>query len=294
MLTSETEKRGMGKLALPAICMVGMLLGSASAFAQTAGELQPQAQVQASPFTFHDLQSGRNPATQFGGKAPAEAETDPIKRLEYAAEGGSEVAMWKLGHIYASQPNDKENQLRAFEMFSRVVSSQADNAPYSAKAPFVASAFVSLGSYYLNGIPDTRIKKNTENAWRMFFTAATYYGDPSAQFALFEMCDAGAVEACSDIQAGRWLKKSAVNGHVGAQAQFGYRQFEGENGMRRNKIEGLKWLTIARARANPAGQQWIYDLHERAFSVASVEERQEAHLRADLWMKDHCGGAAAC
>lgn len=261
-----------------------------SAFAQTAIDLE----VQIAPFDVLDLEKDRDAGANFDTRLQDWSGEDSVKRLEYAAEDGNEVAMWKLGHIYSSRKADKANHLRAFKMFSRVVRSHVDLTPYSEKAPFTANAFVSLGHYYRNGIPDSPVVKSEEKAWGMFLTAATYYGDPKAQYALFEMCDAEAVEFCSNIQAGRWLKKSAVNGNVSGQAQFGYRQFEGEKGVKRNKVEGLKWLTIARQRAHPTRHEWVQELHERAFSVADVKERKKARERAAKWMRDHCGKNINC
>lgn len=260
------------------------------ALAQTVAEQQ----VGTNPFEVHDLETNRDNSANFEAQLPDLSSDASLKRLEYAAEEGSEVAMWKLGHIYSSRPTDKTSHLRAFEMFSRVVRSQADFTPYSNKAPFTANALVSLGQYYRSGIPDSPVLKNEEKAWSMFLTAATYYGDPTAQYALFEMCDAEAVEYCSDVQAGRWLKKSALNGDVNGQARFGYRQFEGEYGVRRNKVEGLKWLTIARQRAQPARHEWVQDLHERAFSVASAEERSAALSQAEIWINANCKNINIC
>lgn len=261
-----------------------------AAYAQSAAE----AEAISGPFDILDLQKDRDARTSFDSQLQSLSGEDSVKRLEYAAEEGNEVAMWKLGHIYSSRKKDKTSHLRAFEMFSRVVRSHVDLTPYSKKAPFTANAFVSLGQYYRKGIPDSPVEKNEEKAWGMFLTAATYYGDPKAQYALFEMCDAEAVEYCSDIQAGRWLKKSAVNGDVNGQAEFGFRQFEGEKGVRRDKVEGLKWLTIARQRAHPVRHEWIQKFHEQAFSVADVKERKKALNRAQKWMEAHCNTKINC
>lgn len=263
--------------------------GSAQAGAETG--------VQVSPFKFHDLEANHDRNAAFGGRItnPDAADAvDSVKRLEYAAEGGSPVAMWQLGRIYSSAPEGQKNHLRAFEMFSNLVTSQGDFTPYSRTAPFTANALVALGSYYRTGIPDTYVQKNAEQAWSMFLTAATYYGDPKAQFALFEMCDAEAKDVCSDIQAGRWLKRSADNGHISGQALFGIRLFDGEMGFRRNKVEGLKWLSIARERADRIELEWVHAMHEQAFALATVHEREEATARAEIWMRDHCKTITAC
>lgn len=260
------------------------------AYAQEVADLG----VPSDPFQALDLQSNCENRVSLNSNLPNVNTDDSLERLEYAAEEGNEVAMWKLGRIYSSCEQDKQSHLRAFEMFSRVVRSQVDLTPYSSKAPFTANAFVSLGQYYRSGIPDSPIQKNEDKAWGMFLTAATYYGDPNAQYALFEMCDAAALEKCSNVQAGRWLKKSALNGDVNGQARFGYRQFEGIKGLKQDRVEGLKWLTVARERAHPAHREWVQELHERAFSVADLQEREKAQKRARKWMKKYCKNNNSC
>ena len=264
--------------------MMMMALVSGSALAQSTTE-------NISPFKFHDLDSGAN--TNLAAGAPT---VDPVsvEALEFAAKEGDEIAMWQLGRHYSVRAKGKGNHLRAFEMFSRLVRTQGAQTPYSNKAPFTAHALVSLGSYYRKGIPDTYVSRNSDLAWSMFMTAATSYGDPRAQYSLFQMCDGELTDRCSQVQAGRWLKRSAVNGEIIAQAQFGHRQFEGEKGVRRDKVAGLTWLTIARERAHVARHAQVFELHERAFSLASAEERQEARVRAEKWMQQKCGNVLTC
>ena len=278
MRINRKHIKGLGS-GLAALAMMMATLVTVPAFAQSSAE-------SISPFKFHDLDSGTNTSLAAGA-----ATVDPVsvEALEFAAKEGDEIAMWQLGRHYS-----KRNHLRSFEMFSRLVSTQGERTPYSDKAPFTAHALVSLGSYYRKGIPDTYVSRNSDQAWKMFMTAATYYGDPRAQYSLFQMCAGELTDRCSQVQAGRWLKRSAVNGEIIAQAQFGYRQFEGEKGVRRNKIAGLTWLTIARERAHVARHAQVFELHERAFSLASAEERKEARVRAEQWMQSKCGNVLTC
>ena len=179
-----------------AMMAMAMALVSGPALAQSSTE-------DISPFKFHDLDSGAN--ANFAAGAPT-ADPLSVEALEFAAKEGDEIAMWKLGRHYS-----KRNHLRSFEMFYSLVRKQGAQTPYSSKAPFTAHALVSLGSYYRKGIPDTYVSRNSDQAWKMFMTAATYYGDPRAQYSLFEMCDGELTDRCSQVQAGRWLKRSAVN-----------------------------------------------------------------------------------
>ncbi len=264
------------------------MLITVNGFAQSVDFETPE------PFKFQDLEKSRNKNLNFRSESKINEADDPLQKLEYAAEEGSELAIWKLGRIYSDKQHQKVDHFRAFKMFSRLAKRHTEIDPFSHKAPFTASALVSLGGYYRQGIPETPIERNTERAWSMFLTAATYYGDSAAQYALFEMCESEDFASCSTLQATRWLKRSAINGHANAQANFGIRQFEGNKGVPRNKIEGLKWLTIARKRIHPIHYTWVQQLHEQAFSVATLEERAEAQSRADAWISNSCRNLSNC
>ena len=75
-----------------------------------------------------------------------------LNSLQYAAEGGHPVAQWKLGRMYADGDGVIQDDLRAFEYFSRIANAHAEDSPSAPQATIVANAFVALGRYYLNGI----------------------------------------------------------------------------------------------------------------------------------------------
>src|SRR2546428_13246943 len=78
-----------------------------------------------------------------------------IMELEYAAEQGVPGAIWKLGRMYADGDGVHTNKARAYEYFRRLTMSYGDDSAGASYAPFVANAFVTLGQYYLKGIPGT-------------------------------------------------------------------------------------------------------------------------------------------
>jgi hypothetical protein len=57
----------------------------------------------------------------------------------------------------------------------------------------------------------------------------------------------------------------------------------------RNLVAGLMWLTVARAHANPTEDDWIRDMQEEAFSVATEKERRRATKLADSWIAERGG-----
>ena len=134
-----------------------------------------------------------------------------LTALEYAAEGGHPVAQWKLGQMYASGNGVTRDDMRAFEYFSNVANAHAEDPPSAPQAKIVANAFVSLGQYYLAGIPNTRVSADPERAREMFAYAASYFGDAEAQYNLGRLYLNGADR--DPRSAARWLGLAASKGH---------------------------------------------------------------------------------
>ncbi|WP_208980110.1 tetratricopeptide repeat protein [Roseibium suaedae] len=202
-----------------------------------------------------------------------------LNSLRYAAENGQPMAAWKLGEMYASGDGVKEDDLKAFEYYSQIVREHGDDRPEAPDAPFVASAFVALGNYYLNGISDA-VPQNVARARQIFTHAASYFGDPQAQYELGRL-----YQDSSSRMAVRWYNLAALKGHVGAQARLGETLFtQGHDDER--KARGLMWLTIAHRRAHGQDSGWINALHEQYFGLASEAIRGRARAMADTWI-DH-------
>jgi TPR repeat protein len=80
--------------------------------------------------------------------APAPVAPDSsLTALQYAAEGGHPIAQWKLGRMYASGDGVAQDDMRAFEYFSRIANAHAEDSPSAPQAQIVANAFVALGRY---------------------------------------------------------------------------------------------------------------------------------------------------
>lgn len=200
-----------------------------------------------------------------------------LNSLQYAAENGQSMAAWKLGEMYAKGDGVQEDDIKAFQYYSQVVREHGDSSPNAPDAPFVASAFVALGTYYLNGISDA-VPQNVARARQIFTHAASYFGDPDAQYELGRL-----YQGNSGRLAVRWYNLAALKGHVGAQARLGETlytlgQSDGQ------KARGLMWLTVARKQAGEADALWINDMHERYFGLSSEGVRSAARNMADAWM----------
>jgi TPR repeat protein len=275
-------------------------LGLASAFAfdgtRTPGDIAPPVGVAGpgipgalqgpTPQSLHVPNAphgGPMEAFQSGTKALRAGDTKTgITALEYAAANGHTIAQWKLGRMYADGDGVNRDDLRAFEYFRGIAEAHADEAPGTAQARFVANAFVALGNYYLEGIPDTSVKADPDRAREMYNYAASYFADPDAQYRLGRMFLDGHGGGKDPKQAARWLSLAAHKGQVQAQAVLGSMLFKGEH-MPRQAARGLMWLTLARDGA--PRESWISDLYAAAMKQATPEERAAAYNYLEGWLK---------
>jgi TPR repeat protein len=207
-----------------------------------------------------------------------------LTSLQYAAEGGHPVAQWKLGRMYADGDGVTQDDLRAFEYFSRIANAHAEDSPSAPQAAIVANAFVALGRYYLNGIPNSKVKSDPERAREMFSYAASYFGNADAQYDLARLYLKGAGSSRDDFRYGaRWLGLAAQKGQHQAQALLGQMLFNGDQ-LPRQAARGLMWLTLARDSAAP-DEIWIKESYNKAIARASDDDRAMALQMLEHWVQ---------
>jgi TPR repeat protein len=216
--------------------------------------------------------------------ATATATSPSLNSLQYAAEGGHPVAQWKLGRMYADGDGVIQDDVRAFEYFSRIANAHAEDSPSAPQAAIVANAFVALGRYYLNGIPNSKIKPDTERAREMFSYAASYFGNADAQYDLARLYLKTPDASRDDFRYGaRWLGLAAQKGQHQAQAMLGQMLFNGDR-LPRQAARGLMWLTLARDNASP-DEVWIRESYNRAIAKASDDDRAMALQMLEHWVQ---------
>jgi len=98
------------------------------------------------------------------------------RALEFAAGKGHALAQWKLARMYSEGDGVPHDDLKAFDYYQAIVDAHGEDSPDTPQARFVSNALVALGSYYLTGIPNTRIRPDERHATEMFQYAATYFG----------------------------------------------------------------------------------------------------------------------
>ncbi|HLJ01727.1 MAG TPA: tetratricopeptide repeat protein [Bradyrhizobium sp.] len=209
---------------------------------------------------------------------------DQFTSLQFAAEGGHPIAQWKLGRMYADGDGVAQDDLRAFEYFSRIANTHAEDNPSAPQAAIVANAFVALGRYYLSGIPNSKIKPDVERAREMFSYAASYFGNADAQYDLARLYLKSAGSSRDDSRYGaRWLGLAAQKGQHQAQALLGQLLFNGDQ-LPRQAARGLMWLTLARDSAAPE-ETWIRDSYNKAIAKASEDDRAMAFRMLEHWVQ---------
>ncbi len=265
------QRLGKAGTVLGALIFIG-LAGPAVAF-----DGQPAAPNRSiGPEDLSPTEALRAGARQYysGDKAAA------LSSLQYAAENGQPMAAWKLGEMYAKGDGVQEDDLKAFEYYSQIVREHGEDRPDAPDAPFVASAFVALGSYYLNGI-DGAVPKSETRARQIFTHAASYFGDADAQYELGRM-----YQDSNHRMAVRWYNLAALKGHVGAQARLGETLYALGTSDKK-KARGLMWMTIARQQVQGSDAAWINAMHEQYFAVSPEPVRQMARSLADGWLQQN-------
>ena len=204
-----------------------------------------------------------------------------VAALTYAAEGGQTIARWKLGEMYADGDGVPRDDLKAYHDFSQLVEDYDEDQPDRRNLSVISNAFVAVGLYSLNGIPNSEVRPDPERAHELFQYAATTFGDPNAQYHLARMYIVGAGGLGKDsVVAVRWLALAAAKGHRPSEAQLGHMLFNGD-GVPHERARGLMWLEIARDGAQDPKDKWIRELCQQDFAAASEEDREMAAALLD-------------
>lgn len=202
-----------------------------------------------------------------------------VPALKYAAEAGLPMAQWKLAKMYADGDGVPHDDFKAYQYYSRVVENFDEDTVAGRDRSVISNAFVACGSYALKGIAQ-RLKADPQRAFDLFRFAAVNFGDANAQYHLARMLLDGVGVGKNTQQAARWLSLAADKNHTGAQALLGRLLFNGQDGLARQRARGLMWLELARAKADPGKDKWIFDAYSEASALASEFDREASKVYA--------------
>ncbi len=199
-----------------------------------------------------------------------------IDALKYAAAGGQSLAQWKLGRMYAAGEGVPHDDAKAYDYFLQIVNNYDEDTASRREIGIVASAYVAVGVYSLNGLPQIQLKPDVARAQEMFHFAASTFGDPNAQYNLARIYLDGAGAKRDPRQAAGWLYLASEKNHTESQALLGNLLFTGQ-GVQKNRARGLMYLTMAVENAGEDPKnRWVAELREKALKAASDSERQAA------------------
>lgn len=208
-----------------------------------------------------------------------------LPALTYAAEGGQVIARWKLGEMYADGDGVPRDDVKAYHYFNQMVEDYDEDEPDRRNLSAISNAFVAVGVYCLNGVPNSEVRADPRRAHELFQYAATIFGDPNAQYNLAQMYRVGSGGVAKDsVVAVRWLAIAAEKGHPPSQALLGNMLFTGE-GVPHQRARGLMWLEFAKDAGPDAKDPWIRELYQRDYELASDEDRQAAVAMHDARAK---------
>ena len=230
------------------------------------------------------MASAGNISTQKLGAVEVGRAAGPISALKQAADRGDLDAQLKLAGLYAAGGKTSGSQLKAFDLFQRIVDTHAEITPRDVRASRIASAFVALGNYFRAGISGTAIKADKRRAANLYWHAASYLGDAEAQYSLAQMHLLGEGVPRSGRLAVNWLANAAKKRHAKAQAVLGDLLWRGAEDVRRQPRKGLALLTIAGQNArDEAEARWIETLRVGALAQSQAHERAGAKRLSALW-----------
>jgi hypothetical protein len=108
-------------------------------------------------------------------------------------------------------------------------------------------------------------------------------GDPSAQFTLGRMYDAGAGVSKDAVKAVEWLTLAAEQGNQDAPAHLGMIYARGREGVPKDNTRAYMWLTVATAAGHPLSGSF----KSRVEASMSPEQLAKGYWLSREWLEKH-------
>ncbi|MGI8724017.1 MAG: tetratricopeptide repeat protein [Methyloceanibacter sp.] len=207
-----------------------------------------------------------------GGEVPA-----ALAALDYAAERGVLGAQLKLARLYGAGGAVAKNDAKSFSYYQQIADQHAEITPLSPVAKYVGEAFVALGKYHVQGIPEMGLAANPARAANFFRHAASYFGNADAQYQLARLYLSGEGVPQNVSLAVNWLSIAAKKQHAAAQATLGELLWRGEQVPQR-RARGLALIAMAHESAKASGSEpkWIASLYTEVLASSNAATRSSA------------------
>jgi uncharacterized protein len=201
-----------------------------------------------------------------------------LKLQDLSAEvaKGDLPAQIELGRRLAQGQGVKKDEAKAARYFQDAISQAGEVGARDKRGPLVATAFRYLAQFHRRGVREANITANPAYSFDLLHHAASFFGDPQAQFELAKLLIAGDGVSKNTRAAAQWLLIASRKGHAPSQALLGDMLWHG-NGVKRVPGDGLGLLAIARRNAAPEDRAWVSKMFEAARAEALPIEILEAN-----------------
>jgi hypothetical protein len=196
--------------------------------------------------------------------------------LAAAVQKGDLLATIEMARRLAQGQGVRKNEAQAAVYFQAVIDQAGEIGARDKRGPLVATAFRYLAHFHRRGVPEAHIAANPAYAFGLLHHAASYFGDPIAQYELAKLLMHGDGVTKNARAAAQWLLSAARKGYAPAQAMLGEMLWRGE-GVTRVPGDGLGLLAIARRNAAPEDKVWVSKMFETARAEALPAEILEAN-----------------
>ena len=197
--------------------------------------------------------------------------------LSEAAGQGNLAARVEMGRRFTQGRGVEKSEGNAISYFRGIISEYENISAHDKRSPYVAAAYLEMARLYKAGVPEANIDPNSAQAFGLLHHAASYFGDPVAQFELAKLLMSGDGVTKNTRAAAQWLLNASRKGYAPAQALLGDLLWRGGDGVKRVAGDGLGLLAIARQNALGADQVWVNKMFEAARSAAQPIEILEAN-----------------
>jgi len=200
-----------------------------------------------------------------------------VADLSEAAGQGDLTARLEMGRRLAQGRGLEKNEGSAVAYFRGIISEYENLSAHDKRGPHVAAALLEMARLYKTGVPEANIVANPAQAFSYLHHAASYFGDPIAQFELAKLLMSGDGVTKNTRAAAQWLLSASRKGYAPAQAQLGDLLWRGGEGVKRVAGDGLGLLAIARRNALGEDKAWVSKMFETARAEAQPVEILEAN-----------------
>jgi TPR repeat protein len=209
-----------------------------------------------------------------------------LQVLAPAAKLGDIPAEVEMARRLAMGEGVKKNEAQAAAYFRAAISQLGDIGAHDKYAPAAAMAYRFMARFHRHGLPEAHIVANPAYAFGLLHHAASYFGDPAAQYEVAKALIRGDGAPKNAHSGAQWLLRAARKGYAPAQAALGEMLWRGKD-VKRVPGEGLGLLALARRSALPADKDWI----SKKFEAARAEALPVEILAANAFIIQESGAS---